>query len=175
MLSALCDPKVRGNECIVAGDLNINLLEYENACVTSKNFINDMFSYSFVLFITKPTRFPCGNQNGNPTLLDHIWYSRCGPMESGIILLDCTDHLPTFLVINNFLHQTPDLIRVTFRDHSQVNMAKFEEKCQYFVDNFVYVDVDNSTHFFCQRINQIYCNSFPLEIKHISHKRFKNT
>ena len=53
-------------------------------------------------------------------------------------------------------------------------MANFEEKCQYFVDDFVYVDVDNSTHFFCRRINQIYCNSFPLKIKHISHKRFKN-
>ena len=173
ILFALNDPILVDNECIVTGDLNINLLNYENSCVNSRNFIYNMFSLSFVPLITKPTRFPSGDQSGSPTLLDHMWYNRSGDMESGIFLFDCTDHLPTYVLINNFfLHHSHNFVKITFRDHSRFNVARFVENCVDFGEDIVYDNVENSTYIFCQKIDQIYCNSFPLKTKYISQKRF---
>ena len=56
----------------VIGDFNCNLLkinEYPNIA----DFANTMHSLNALNLINKPTRFPRGNQRGDPSLLDHLW------------------------------------------------------------------------------------------------------
>ena len=79
---------------IVCGDLNINLLDCESPIVCS--FITLMNSYFYLPTITKATRFP-NVSNYNPSNLDHIWMNKITPYKAGILNIDFTDHLPTFL------------------------------------------------------------------------------
>ena len=82
LLSILHDPILSKSEVIVTGDFNINLLNYENSCPGIRGFVNSMFSCSFLPVITKPTRFPSGEQLGQPSLLDHIWYNKYNADQS---------------------------------------------------------------------------------------------
>ena len=85
------------------GDLNINLVDYETSNRNVKDFVYHMFSLSYLPLVTRPTRFPDGNQHGPPSLLDHIWSNRLYNLEAGIILCSSTDHLPTFIILTDTL------------------------------------------------------------------------
>ena len=116
MITVLNDSIVCNSEIILTGDLNIDLTDYENAHYDVGNFVNIMFSHCFVPKITRPTRFPSGEQHGSPSILDHIWYNKCNSVDSGILIFDATDHFPTFIVIKNILLSGSDLVEVKFRD-----------------------------------------------------------
>ena len=87
---------VRGFQCVITGDFNINLCSDSNEV---HRFIENMNSYHFIPIITKPTRFP-SCESSSPSLLDHIWINKITMYKCGIVLHDFTDHLPNFF---NFL------------------------------------------------------------------------
>ena len=99
MIEILNDSSLRNCEIVVLGDFNINLINYHDSNINVRNFVLNMFSHHYISVISKPTRFPCGDQHGVPSLLDHTWYNRTGANESGILIFDNTDHLPTFVIM----------------------------------------------------------------------------
>ena len=83
------------------GDVNIDLIK----CSLSKNindFINIVYDNAFHSVIDKPTRIT----RSSASLIDHIFTNVVSKqMYSGILYSDITDHLPVFLIVNNFFFQ----------------------------------------------------------------------
>ena len=65
LLEILNDPLVSNSEIILAGDLNINLIDYERSGDDVGNFVHSMYSLNFLPVITRPTRFPLGSSVGH--------------------------------------------------------------------------------------------------------------
>ena len=79
----------------IMGDYNINLLNVHTH-IPNADFIDMLYSYSFLPLITKPTRVT-GN---TATLIDNIFYSDvdCLDMMNGIFYNDISDHFPIFSI-----------------------------------------------------------------------------
>ena len=97
----LNDSQVKNSKVILLGDLNIDIIGYEESNVSIRNFVYSLFSYNFLPVINKPSRFPIGNQAGTPSLLDHIWINRFDRCVSGLLLHDSTDHVGTYICVNS--------------------------------------------------------------------------
>ena len=136
-----------------------------------KNFVYSMYSLKFLPFITKPTRFPSGNQAGCPSLLDHVWYNRCSNINSGIIIYEKIDHFPIFFQLNGLNVEKPQFEKVTFRDHSDVNVNTFIRECNLVDWTLYHHDVNRNTENFCRIVNNLYFKQFPKKTKFLSHKR----
>ena len=83
-------------DSIIAGDFNLDLLK-----IDSRNSISDyielLYSYSFVPSITLPTRLT----RRNATLIDQIFYkSSTTNVQGGIILSNISDHLMPFICVD---------------------------------------------------------------------------
>ena len=172
-----CLSAILSDECvcrckvIVTGDLNIDISKDDDSSNDVMHFVNSMCSFNFLPVITKPTRFPTGDQHGSPSILDHIWCSKLTNVESGILLYDVTDHLPTFAIVNDLFLPDEALIKVEFRDKSLVNIGKFTCKCSELTFDLSSGDVNRNTNLFVETLDRIYCDSFPMKTKYISYKR----
>lgn len=74
------------------GDFNIDLLKSES-CDYSKQFIEQLFTSSFLPVINKPTRITYHTA----TLIDNIFTNNINNIrnsKSGVIFSDISDHLP---------------------------------------------------------------------------------
>ena len=79
------------------GDLNINLPHYYEHASTN-NFINNLFSYNFLLCINHPTRI----SEHSSTIIDNIFIILINAnIINGNILTQISDHLPQFLILKN--------------------------------------------------------------------------
>ena len=104
-------PFLRNKKCIILGDLNICLLKQNQNIF---EFSNLLFTHHYLPIITKPTRFsPVSGEA--PSLLDHIWINTFFNYECGIVELDITDHLPTFLNFSFEDVHLPEKIEIKFR------------------------------------------------------------
>ena len=89
------------NELVIAGDMNLDLLKYENHLPTSR-YLDLMINHQILPRIVRPTRI----KNQSATLIDHI-FTRNNPITivSGIIDTELagscgyTDHKPVFTVL----------------------------------------------------------------------------
>ena len=89
---------LQNKQVILAGDFNINLLNYESNTQTT-NFLNDITSNLFVPHITVPTRITSHSQ----TLIDNIFsnFTEFTSFISGNLTTSISDHLPQFLLLPN--------------------------------------------------------------------------
>ena len=164
--SILNNSILRNKNCILLGDININLT-LENDEVNL--FYQLMYTHHFLPLITKPTRFPSAT-NQTPSLLDHIWINNTMlNYNSNIILSDFTDHCPVLLSLE-FTNQKIDnpLKKIQFRHISESGKSKFEDSLR----NFNWTTIINpnlDVHFenFINVLNKLYCNCFPIKIKYI--------
>lgn len=154
LLSVLMNADVSNQEVIVTGDFNIDLIGYDLGSSGDKACVYNLFSLKFLPFITKPTRFPVGNQLGSPSLLDHIWYNRFVEFKSGIILFDKTDHLPNFFILNELPVSNDGLVKLVFRDRSAANLDKFTNECSRLNWNLAPGNVNLNTKYFCRIIDE---------------------
>ena len=89
----------KGHEVLVVGDLNENLLKYNEDKQTSE-YLDMLLTLGFMPIITKPTRIT----DHTATLIDHIYTNTPEKlMKSGLCLADISDHLPIFYTIANTL------------------------------------------------------------------------
>ena len=89
----------KGHEVLVVGDLNENLLKYNEDKQTSE-YLDMLVTLGFMPIITKPTRIT----DHTATLIDHIYTNTPEKlMKSGLCLADISDHLPIFCTIANTL------------------------------------------------------------------------
>ena len=91
-----------------------------------------MQSIKYIPLISRPTRFPECQQNGQESLLDHIYTNFIHQSISGILHYKITDHLPIFInmSIADNLSQTK---KIQFRHFT-------EENKQLFTRNLINVD-----------------------------------
>ena len=87
----------KGREVSVLGDLNENLLKYNEDKQTSE-YLDMLLSLGFMPIITKPTRIT----DHTATLIDHIYTNTPEKLiKSGLCLADISDHLPVFCTMAN--------------------------------------------------------------------------
>jgi hypothetical protein len=84
------------NDCIVAGDFNLDLLKIETRATYSK-YLELMYCFSLIPTVTLPTRLT----RRNATLIDHIFCkSSATRLTGGIILSNISDHLMPFVCMD---------------------------------------------------------------------------
>ena len=83
----------------LAGDLNLNVLDYENNTKV-KNFFNMIFQHGLIPVINKPT---CVTKK-SASAIDHIITNSflTNEIKTGIIKTDVSDHFPIFLICDKF-------------------------------------------------------------------------
>ena len=90
-LRSLLNPKL---PVIVAGDVNLNLLNPDNLLYIDM-FINNLFECSLRPLITRPTRVNPNSPTTGFSILDHIWVPDDFPGANSYVLrVGITDHFP---------------------------------------------------------------------------------
>ena len=162
---------------ILAGDINIDVIKYEDERVL--NYLTVLLSCKYLPYITLPTRISL-NRPTKPTAtcIDHIFvrYSNACRLktQSGILYSDITDHLPCFISIScdgltNIGSATRPMIRLFG-----------ENNCKAFVEEMNNVDWDNLYNNtngclyekFLNKIKVIFDNTFP--VVQLSRKRARD-
>ena len=89
--SILSNNSIRNKSVILAGDFNINVLDFEQNKKV-QNFINLMFQFGLVPTINKPTRVT----NKTISAVDHIITNSIynNEFKTGIVKTDISDHFP---------------------------------------------------------------------------------
>ena len=104
------------------GDFNIDLLKSETDN-KSLVFYNNLSSHFFTPYVLQPTRLH------SRTLIDNIFFNSLEyQSDSGNILIELSDHLIQFLIIEGFVKEkfNPE-INLYKRDFSHFNEKEFEE------------------------------------------------
>lgn len=164
---------LRNKSCILLGDLNVNLLNGNDPDVS--NLISCLRAYHFLPVITKPTRF--SDHTNSATLLDHIWINSFHRYNSGIIMSDLTDHLPTFLNIFSAsnISDSKEKIEIKFRLFNNESKTKFSDDLLAFDWNSIRTsDMESYMSGFINKLNEIFCNCFPLKSKFVSERNYFN-
>ena len=147
-----CLDKIRNNNklCVILGDFNINLLNFESH-VATENFINTMSSYCYSPQILQPTRIT----HHSATLIDNIFFNSLDYyLMSGNLLYDISDHLPNFLVINKF-STLPKNFEMYKRCYSKMNQADFVSEVHLLNWNDILPHNNNVNDVFDSFINKI--------------------
>ena len=95
------------------GDLNIDLLRYEEHRLTS-SFVDILYSNNVFPLITKPTRVT----QTTATLIDHVLtnnFDIWGTHRQGILCTDMTDHYAVFHVAGNTMSKSKDYLSPTVK------------------------------------------------------------
>ena len=160
-----------GRTCIFLGDINICLFRDDPAI---HDYVNLLSSHHFFNLITKPTRYS-GIDGVAPSLLDHIFVNEVNSFDYGIIDLDLTDHLPTYLNINLSCSAPDEKIRIQFRDMNDSNKNTFHSLiANYDWDSLSCQDSNVFTENFLLKLNLLYQTAFPLKTKLVSKKKILN-
>ena len=160
----------KNKNIVVLGDMNINLLNLEDAGV--REFVCTMQSLKFLPCLTKPTRSP--NFTQNSSLIDHIWINTLDHYQSGIFTYELTDHLPTFLCLPIITRENSNSkIKIVFRNHSTYFINKFVTRLRNFDWSGVFLErsVNLKWSKFSSTLNFLYTDTFPLLTKYVSRKR----
>lgn len=162
---------LRNKLCIILGDFNICLLKDS---FHIRDFSNLLFSHHFVPCIDKPTHFS-PVEGEQPSLIDHIWINKLELFDFGILRIDVSDHLPTFLNINLKTVKRSDKIKIQFRETNDLNKIKFQTMLAQTDWNVIKSDnTDSFAENLLVKLNSLYCTAFPLKTKFISHRHYCN-
>ena len=110
-------------QCVLMGDFNINLLKADTNG-TVGDFYNMMSSNFFTPFVLQPTRLK------SKTLIDNIYFNSLEyRSHSGNLLIELSDHLIQFLILEGFIKErTLPEINLFKRDFSHFNEREFEQE-----------------------------------------------
>jgi hypothetical protein len=162
-------------DAYVMGDMNIDLLKFSTHGKTCE-YLENIFSNSFLPLITKPTRI----SDNSATLIDHIYAKKQELIvTSGIIVSDVSDHFGIFAIIkqklnNEHTHISPPALSRSFSD---LNIEYF---------NNILHDTDYSPvmttncpetayNNFINIYRDAFDKAFPLRIKKIPRKYLKRS
>ena len=111
------------DEIILCGDLNINLINFNNHSPTNE-FLNSLISHSFLPLITLPSRITQNSAN----LLDNIFTNKSSDhYQSGLIYSSLSDHLPVFY-LNVIKKKEQPISKIKKRNMSKNNIELFKQK-----------------------------------------------
>ena len=101
-----CGTTLKTSKNIFAGDLNINVLDYESNKKV-QHFLSSMFQYNMISTINKPIRLT----RNTATAIDHIITNTVISgiqHRSGIIKTDISDHFPIVFALNTCEKSKPE-------------------------------------------------------------------
>ena len=109
-------------QCVLMGDFNIDLLKIDTHD-DSNEFYNNLSSHFFTPYILQPTRLH------SKTLIDNIFFNSLEyQSHSGNLLIEISDHLIQFLILEGFIKEQHLPEHNLFkRDFSHFNEREFEE------------------------------------------------
>ena len=124
-LQASLEKLDRNSVVVIAGDMNINLLNIEHG--DTLDYYTTLTANNFLPYILSPTRIT----DTSATCIDHIFIKL--PLKhansniiSGNILAEITDHLPNFIKIIGSTNTTKSSERPYTRIFSEANIEKFK-------------------------------------------------
>ena len=104
-------------QCVLMGDFNVDLMKYDSHD-DSNTFLNNLYSSSFTPYILQPTRLQ------SKSLIDNIFVNTLEyPSYSGNILIEISDHLIQFLILEGFIKGMPV---------PKINLFKRDFSCEQF-------------------------------------------
>ena len=153
----------RNENNVFIGDFNVDLLSRTNFSLELSEM---MKSYYFWQMITVPTH---ESNQGNGTLIDHIWCNIFNNCESGVFHAGITDHDITFTIIPmNF--ETENMC-FKFRDHSETCLVNLMENLGLFVSEYEQVGIGmnfcDKISYFYNRLYHVYNVSCPIRVKYL--------
>ena len=109
-------------KCVLMGDFNVNLLKID-INDSSNRFFNTLSSHFFTPFILQPTRLP------SKSLIDNILFNSLEyQSSSGNLLIEISDHLIQFLILEGFVKERSlPKTNLFKRDLSNFNGREFSE------------------------------------------------
>ena len=158
-LKQLIDLKV---PLVVAGDLNINLLNPRN-CGYIGNYVKNLLELGLTPLVTVPTKVNVENIITRYSIIDHIWVSNeLSSEETLVIPVDITDHFPVISAISTGFQLLSDV-----STKRRCLTARRKETFRVFLSN-VHVNIvgsDINTIFdgYFTRVIQGYDKAFPIE------------
>ena len=158
------------NTVILAGDMNIDLIKFDNHY--HFEYATNLFSRGFLPSITIPTRITAHTA----TCIDHI-FVQVPPQNnfecvSGVLLSDISDHLPCFLSIKTNSHVINKDTRPNVRLYGDKECDIFKTKMQQFDWDALYTDDVGWYSAFISVTQNIFYASFP--VVKLSRKRSKD-
>jgi len=162
------------NPCIVAEDINIDLIKY-NTHRDTTDYVNSLLINNFMPMIIMPSRIT----PTSATIIDHIYYyegnnyKKDVQLMSGNMWSDLTDHLPNyFIIVNNHVKTKAD--RPYVRLFSEKNTLDFKSKLNNINWDPIYNcnNVNFGYSYFDSKIKECYNSSFKLV--RLSRKRSKD-
>ena len=109
-------------QCVLMGDFNIDLLKCDSNN-DSNSFYNILSSNFFTPYVLQPTRLH------SKTLIDNLFFNSLEyTFYSGNLLIEISDHLIQFLILEGFIKERPiPILNMYIRDHSNFNENEFKE------------------------------------------------
>ena len=163
--------ELENKNCIIMGDVNIDLLKY-NTDGKTKSHVNNIFANGFLPVITKPTRVT----HSSASLIDHI-YSNLKSLKysSNIIITDVADHYGITHIIHS-KHKINDHNQIPKRIFSSRNTEQFIHCLANtnFADICTIQDVNKAYDSFHNRFKEIFNESFPIRVTSYKSKRIKH-
>jgi len=162
--------------CLIAGDINIDLMKYGTHHVTN-NHVENLLLHNFYPTVIMPTRIA----EKSATLIDHVYFSPgsrpCkSDIQSGNLWCDITDHLPNYFVLmNTNSTQKKTEQRPFVRLYSANNIQKFKDQISNIDWDQIYLDTDTNTAYakFEQEISKCFNHCFPIVRLSRKHARDK--
>ena len=130
---------------LLTGDFNVNLIIYDKKRSTY-NFLELLFNHNFTPQITLPTRV----NEKSATLIDNIFVNNPSfKYLSGNITTSISDHLPQFIILENFKGSNlkQERVSATYRHFGYFNTDSFKKYLQEIKWNFVTENSDVETFF----------------------------
>ena len=158
-------------KCYIMGDFNINLLQYDTDN-TVKNFINVLSSHSFYPTISKPTRIT----SYSSTLIDNILTNDFLNHSAGILVTDISDHLPVFLIIDQFKEKNQGERKYVRRDFNMNNVKCFNDDLNETDWNFLKSpnDIHDIYNTFLEHVQTLYDKNFPVQEIKCRYDKYKS-
>ena len=109
-------------QCVLMGDLNIDLLKCDSNN-DSNSFYNILSSNFFTPYVLQPTRLH------SKTLIDNLFFNSLEYTSfSGNLLIEISEHLIQFLILEGFITERPiPILNIFKRDCSNFNENEFKE------------------------------------------------
>ncbi len=153
----------RNHECIIAGDINIDLSKY-SVDKSTDDYLNNLISHNLRPIIVMPTRIKAASA----TIIDHIYLRDDNHRLSvigGNILADLTDHLPNFLLINSSRTRVQTKNRTKIRLYTEKNYLNFRKELEKVNWKYVFGDAKDVSllyDLFITEIERIFKINYPL-------------
>lgn len=159
LLATLEDFSANGKDVLIAGDNNIDVLNYKT-CNTTNNFIDMLFANGFLQIVTRPTRVNLQSA----TCIDHFLTNfKQENYITDIIPTLISDHFPIVTYLQNDRHKEKNCEKQTIRSFSENKILDFKNllEGQNWEAVMIIPDPDLAYEKFSEIFLMIHDNCFP--------------